>query len=375
MRRSNRESTFNKSELLKSKLNSREKERARRKANKSSTTHDIIDVPLETSGNSSEEVSSNRNLSEGEVFASETEDYYWIDTSALELSGASLVSPVSPFPHPATSPDTWSVSVNRVQTGSNLADTFPVLDPLLDLDPHNLALSERSLPVVDTLSQPEHRSNSSSSSSLVTLKEKSSTMDDDQFYTYTMELDDHIVAINAAIARFNKDTVDLLDLGSYEDKLQKIYDRFDAFEKAYLLVKNKLDRRVADDAPKIQEIKVLYEGIQKRVIDNEVAVKKKLRELQSSEPTARSISSRTSSTDGHTKDKVELKIKHAIKKYKDLTKIVDDLGEVKNMSEHVIRESMVESKDWKKDLKTYRDMKEALDLEVLSTDVDEASQT
>ena len=57
-------------------------------------------------------------------------------------------------------------------------------------------------------------------------------MDDDQFYTYTMELDDHIVAVNASIARFNKDTVDLLDLGSYEDKLQKIYDKFDAFEKA-----------------------------------------------------------------------------------------------------------------------------------------------
>ena len=130
-------------------------------------------------------------------------------------------------------------------------------------------------------------------------------MDDDQFYAYTMELDDHIVAVNASIARFNKDTVDLLDLGSYEDKLQKIYDRFDVFEKAYLLVKNKLDRRKPDDAPKIQEIKVLYEGIQKRVIDNEVAVKKKLRELQSSDTTVRSISSRTSSTDGHMKDKGE----------------------------------------------------------------------
>ena len=45
------------------------------------------------------------------------------------------------------------------------------------------------------------------------------------------------------------------------------------------------------------------------------------------------------------------------------------------MSERTIRENLLEAKDWKKDLKTYRDLKENIDLELLSSDIDEDVQT
>ena len=45
------------------------------------------------------------------------------------------------------------------------------------------------------------------------------------------------------------------------------------------------------------------------------------------------------------------------------------------MTELTIRDYLVETKDWKKDLKAFRDLKEAIDLDVLSTDIDDAATT
>ena len=70
-----------------------------------------------------------------------------------------------------------------------------------------------------------------------------------------------------------------------------------------------------------------------------------------------------------------MKIKHAFKKFKDLSKVVNDLGEVSEMSEHVVRECLMDSKEWKKDLKSYRDLKETIDLELLSVDIAESVVT
>ena len=174
MRRSDRESTYKKSELLKCKLDSREKEKSRRKVLKSSTSHDIVDLP---GGNEIEVETSKKDTSEGEVFASDS-DEYWVDTSNQELSGASLISPVSPFPAPLTDPERWSVSINRVSE-PNLADSLnlsglPLLEDLPVAGPSvisNKTSSTQDKPVVelavDTLSQPDHNSSSSSNSSVL----------------------------------------------------------------------------------------------------------------------------------------------------------------------------------------------------------------
>ena len=369
MRRSERESTIKHSQLVQKTIALREENKQRRKANKSSTSHQIIDLSSETGDNNTEVDTSDKDSSGGEVFGSGTEEEYWIDPNGQELSGFSFESPVSPFPPPATDPETWSISVNRHPLDSNLLDTLR--NPNLQL-----GVTEDQPSSSLELSQPKLSSSSSSNTSVETVTRKNMAMDNEEFYRQSTALENLSFAVDSHITRFNKDTVDLLDLATYEDKLQKIYAKFEDFEKAYLEVKNKLDRRIEGNLPKLEEIKKLHQDTQKRVVDNEVAVKRKLRELQAADTTTPvPVLTPTASIDGRAKEKIELKIKHATKKFEDLTKVISDLGEVDSMSEHVVREKLVDSKDWKKDLKTYRDLKEAIDLEAISIDIDAAVQT
>ena len=85
--------------------------------------------------------------------------------------------------------------------------------------------------------------------------------------------------------------------------------------------------------------------------------------------------SRSKDCDKIGQEKVSLKIEHSVKKFKDLAKSATDLGDVTSMSEHTIREQLTETKEWKKDLKLYRDLKESIDLEVLSFEIDAAVVT
>ena len=365
MRKSERKSTIENSKNLQVELNLREqkrRQRALRQQNKSEV------VELSSFVNESDKDKNNSETdSSGEVFVNDS-DEYWFDSVGQELTGTSLASPPTPFPALSTDPETWSVSVNRFSSDSNLLDSLrreaidSVFDFISDLE-NNSESNKEELPVNNPpLSQPNTSSSSNSTTS--TVREQDCTMDEDTFYAHSIELEDHTLQIKSLIGRFNKDTVDLMDLGSFRDELQKIFNRFNDFEKAYITLKNKLDRRKPSDVPKLEQIKQLYEKYQKLVIDNEVAVKKQLRELQTADTMSHSEASEKLAI-----EKIEMKIKHAVKKYKDLTKIANDIGEVDVMSEHSIRETLVESKDWKKDLKAYRDSKEALDLEKLSIEI------
>ena len=325
---------------------------------------------------------SNQETIEEEVVFTSEDEYYWYDSCGQDLIGTSLPSP--PFPASPADASSWSVGVNRLtsDTDPNLLDSLRrVSSPVFDFNQqsppsieHNTnsstedssaTLSGSHLPL---LSKPSTSHSSDSSNN--TVVEKDFTMEDDEFFASLTSLEDHTVEIDSLIARFNKDTVDLLDLNSYKDELQKIFNRFSEFEKAYIAAKGKLDRRKPSDVPKLEQIKQLHEKFQKRVVSNEVEVKKKLRELQNADTLSRSDTSESLS-----RDKANMKIKHAVKKFKDLSKVVNDLGEVSEMSEHVVRECLMDSKEWKKDLKSYRDLKETIDLELLSVDIAESVVT
>ena len=108
---------------------------------------------------------------------------------------------------------------------------------------------------IDQPIQNSGSSSSDSSSSIATVVGNKVAMDEDMFYAHLMELDDHSVEIDSFIARFNDNTVDLMDLDTYKAELQTIFARFSTFEKAYLVIKNKLDSRLPSDVPKINQIK------------------------------------------------------------------------------------------------------------------------
>ena len=53
-----------------------------------------------------------------------------------------------------------------------------------------------------------------------------------------------------------------------------------------------------------------------------------------------------------------------------MEKEVSDLTGVFSMSENEIRESLVTSKEWKKDLKSFQDLKEKFDIEMVSLEIE-----
>ena len=374
MRRSKRKSTIDKSQQIENLIAHRE-ERKRLKALRAKDNPELIQLAGLVPNNSNTEVdTSNKDTSEGEVFTSGTEDEYWIDQSNQELSGVELTSPVSPFPVTPSDPDSWSVTVNRFSSDSNLLDSLRRESLQLSFLPQ--LKPQVGVPVEPTIDNvfdfvPQNTSDRSNSgdSSVVTVREMAS-MDEDAFFEELIKLENVTEDIDTLISRFNKDTVSLLDIGSFRDELKIIFDKFTDFQKAYQTVKGKLDRRKPADVPKLTQIKELFDKYQKRVVDNEVLVKKKLQDLQSAD-----TSSKTKDTDNLEQDKLKLKLTHAEKKFKDFSKLIEDLEPVEDMSERTIRENLLEAKDWKKDLKTYRDLKENIDLELLSIDIDEAVQT
>ena len=195
-------------------------------------------------------------------------------------------------------------------------------------------------------------------------------MNEADYNAKKMELDGLTISIESLISRFNKDTVSLLDLGTFRDELKEIFNAFIAFERKYLELRGKMDRNLETDILRLNDLMAMHQRAKKRVVDNEVEVKAKLQELQNA-----SIHATTKDEDKIKKDKIQLKLKHAVEKFKTLKKCMDDLGDVKDMSEHRVRECLVDSKEWKKELRSFRECKESIDLELLGVDIDDEKKT
>ena len=270
--------------------------------------------------------------------------------------------------------ENWSTSVNRFDLGfssegeSQVGSTygsFPLLSPRLEI---NAVANQVISDVIDHILEESINLATSSVSSQETNKEN--TMNNADYKAKVMELDDYTVNIESLIARFNKNTVSLLDLATYRQELKDIFDVFSLFERKYLELRGKLDRNSDNDIIRLNQLKELHERTKKRIVDNEVAVKKKLVELQNG-----NIHATAGDTDRIAKSKVQLKLKHATDKFKNLKTTIDNLGKVEDMSEHKVRECLVESKEWKKDLRTLREVKESIDLELLGVDIEEERKT
>ena len=75
------------------------------------------------------------------------------------------------------------------------------------------------------------------------------------------------------------------------------------------------------------------------------------------------------------KEKAELKIQNAVKKFKDLNQTVLKIKATKLMSEQEIRVNLQESKKWEKKIEEFTSAKEAIDQELVSLAVDDALKT
>ena len=309
MSRSLRESTLKKSLNSQSKAALKEINR-RKRSSKHLRTLEAIELPSVEVDTSDKDTSG-----EDRVFIDEEE--YWLDPSAFEFTNIELSSPITPFPQPPLVSENWSTSVNRFDLGfssegeSQVGSTygsFPLLSPRLEI---NAVANQVISDVIDHILEESINLVTSSESSQETNKE--STMNNADYKAKVMELDDYTVNIESLIARFNKNTVSLLDLATYRQELKDIFDVFSLFERKYLELRGKLDRNSDNDIIRLNQLKELHERTKKRIVDNEVAVKKKLVELQNG-----NIHATAGDTDRIAKSKVQLKLKHAMDKFKNL---------------------------------------------------------
>ena len=300
------------------------------------------------------------------------QEYIPLDSSAYKFTDPELVRSDSPFIQQPTDSSRWSTSVNHLGLDNTIVEDVelsPTIGPFPLLSSQNPAI-ESNLDNADTADsiQAQLSDSASPNSSLETVREV--TMNERDYDAKYMALDGMTVSIETLIAMFNQDTVSLIDLGDYREELQRIFQSFLDFEKKYLKLRGQLDRNNETDVLRLTDLKALHERMKKRVVDNQVEVKKKLEELQ-----AANSSGTARETDKVAVDKVKLKVKHVTDKFKDLKKQIDDLGEVDAMSEHKVRECLVDTKEWKKDLRAYRDSKESIDLELISVEIDAELKT
>ena len=207
MRRSERATTVKKSHESQNKFTLRENNRIRRSLKKS-----LVSGAIELSSVNREVDTSEKDTSEEERLTVVEDDDYWVDPSAFEFTDTQLISPSTPFPKPPLDTARWSTSVNYFDLEAPVSPTFGSFPSLSPICSPNLSL-ETIGPI---------------------------NMDEGEFQRKFNDLDNYTVNIKSLIARFNEETVTLLDLGTYRQELKDIFDVFSNFEKKYLDLRGKL---------------------------------------------------------------------------------------------------------------------------------------
>ena len=175
--------------------------------------------------------------------------------------------------------------------------------------------------------------------------------------------------IDILIKRYNDSTVNILDKDDYKSELKAIFDKLLKMQEKAASIKDILDdgdaeKKLSDD------INTLFNATKNKVVSNETAVKKQMLKLineAESTSTARSADIEVK--------KLALKVKNALVRFKQLKNEVEELSDVKNMSDHEIRSSLLASKEWRKELKLFLVLKESLDVDMVSVDIDEEVRT
>ena len=377
-----RESTVAKSKELCETLRKRETESLRRKSNKlirladrekASLDEQIELAVVDKSGNNTDSDTSakdtNSNSEENISNPSGSQEEYWYDTSNTELTGF-LESPATPSSVVDQDPDTWS-SVNRffpegcvrsppIFTGIRKAASYPILGPSPILHSSNITISEEDI-------QLDLASTSSGSPPSPTL---TVIMAMDLFNAKFLALKKQKANLYLLIDCYNKDTVTILDKDEYKGELKNIQDSLIKFQDKTVDLQDSLNTDIEEQRIMYNDITASFEEAKVKVVQNATSVKRQIVKLMEE-----STSSRLNSSAEADRKKLVLKVTNATARFKSLKDEVSKLSEVDSMSEHEIRESLLATKDWKKDLKSFEMLKETLDIDMVSTAIEEDLNT
>ena len=382
-----RDTTTAKSELSRENLRKREKESNRRKSHKlirladkeSASINEALQLSVYQKGGDTD--SDKEDITDTSAKDTTSEDShseptgsqedYWYDTSNTELTGLQE-SPVTPS-SALIDPDKWS-SVNRffpegcIRSPPIVPITRAVSLPVLAPTP----LVQNSSIIENTAEQDISDSASGGSQSLPS-PTLTVIMAIETFTTKFKEIKKLAGNLDLLIECYNADTVTLLDRNDYKAELQKIYDTLIKLQDKVSDFQESLNVENADQRKLYEDTSTLFTNAKQNVVRNATAVKKQIVKL-----IEESESSRAGSTAEADRKKLTLKVKNATAKFISLKDDVVKLAEVNDMGDNDIRESLNASKEWKKDLKTFANLKETLDIDMVTTtleaDVDTAFQ-
>ena len=344
MKRNVRKSTTEKSTELNEILRNREIKSKQRKSRKllkvAENNKASIDKALELSAIQS----ANNSEVEGE---NSQEDEYWFDTSNIDLTGHTS-SPVSPVPTSHQDPDTWSHSNKFFPKDCVSTPAFP-LPNIEEVDSANLSDFEFNPPIRSA---------------------ESFMMDERTLKTKVAEIENNAEDVEILMDRFNPDTITILDKDDYKTELDKIFTQLREFQGKVNKFKGTLDLNSDSHNVASARVTTVLKDLKTKVLANEAGVKKQMVKLVNESDSARSERSAEVEL-----EKLKLKVSNAKIKFDNLKGEVESLSEVDDMSEQQVRESVVSSREWKKDLKIFQDLKEKLDVEMVSIKIDEEDQT
>ena len=188
--------------------------------------------------------------------------------------------------------------------------------------------------------------------------------------TKVAEIQNNAEDVEILMDRFNPDTVTILDKDDYKTELNNIFTQLREFQIKVNTFKGALDLNSESHNVALARVTTVLKDLKAKVIANEAGVKKQMVKLVNESDSARSNRSAEVEL-----EKLKLKVSNAKLKFDNLKGEVEKLSEVDDMSEQEVRESVVSSREWKKDLKSFQDLKEKLDVEMVSVKIDEEVQT
>ena len=373
MKRNRRDSTIEKSLQLKKKLQERELKREIIRTQKLLGKNSAEDsVQEEQESVAFEPVQDKVQIEDVDTSEKDTtsegsgsaDNEYWFDTSCRELIGEGLSFVHSPETPPTDlfpqDPDNWS-SVNRFFPEGSEPSPLPETRSLENILEENL----------DT--QVQDPSESSSEETVIARERRSleSTasptgimMDVADFNRKYKELQRSAAQIDLLIGNFNKETVNVLDKDTYKDDLREIFDKVVEMESKFSSAVDGLGQEVQAEQEAFNQASKLFKDTKQRASNNACEVKARILQLIREETSLQATAQKETET-----KKISLKIGHASAKFTKLKEEVSRMPEIKDMTESKLKSFIVESKNWKQELKTFASLKEAIEVESVAVDV------
>jgi len=363
-----RDSTVANSKELNSKLKQRERDSTARKSrsliklaekNKASIDEalELSVVEKESEGSSTQTDTSEKDTNTEEEVGVSSQEEFWYDNSHNELIGV-VESPNTPASATHQDPDTWSLANRFFPEGCTLSPPGPPLvEQTLTISLPILAPAPSE--VISVASKNSSESDSISSTNTV-------IMDPATFTVSFNRLKSAAAGIELMIDRYNEETVTVLDKDDYKSELKAIFNALQTLHQKAASVQETLDEEKEDQKQMYDKVSTVFQGIKTKVVANEKAVKKLIAKLV----TESSLESSSKVAETETK-KLTLKVKNATNKFTTLKDEVSKLADVNDMTDNDIRVSLAAAKEWKKDVKSYESLKETLDVEMITSVIED----